>query len=315
MKGNLGEKLQSLPKPILYLILILATSIPLFFPTEVPNEPVESTKDFYATLMALPEGSKVLLMSDWTGSTRGESKGAFRSIFKILIRRKAKVAIYSAADPQAPRVAQDAINELNMERKRKNLPTFDRWNDWVNIGYFPNAEAAINGIANDLKGAFGGRKDFPPNSPPRDVFQSPVLQGVTKVEDFPLMLVITASKTSNFAVERVSGRTPLAFAVTGVMVPETQVFYQSKQIVGYCGGLKGVYDLEQLMESGVNFPDKATAKIKSDKLGTIEGFPDPDNKGQGTRYYPTLHYALALMIIMIILGNVGMFLAKRGDKS
>jgi hypothetical protein len=311
MKQSMGERLQSLPKPIIYLILILCTSIPLFVEIEVPNEPVESTIDYYAQLMALPEGSTVLLMSDWTGSTRGESKGAFRSTMKVLMRKNAKVAIFSTADPQAPRVAQDAINELNEERKRKNLPTFNRWENWVNLGYFPDAEAAINGLANDLKGAFNGRKDFPPNSPPRDVFQSPVLQGKRRVEDFPLMLVITASKTSNFTVERVSGRAPLAFAVTGVMVPETQVFYQSKQITGFCGGLKGVYDLEQLMESGINFPDKASAKIKSDKHDTVEGFPDPSNKGQGTRYYPTLHVALALMIIMVIIGNVGMILVKR----
>jgi uncharacterized protein (UPF0333 family) len=36
------------------------------------------------------------------------------------------------------------------------------------------------------------------------------------------------------------------------------------------------------------------------------------NKGSGTKYYPTLHFALLLMIVLIIIGNVEMFKAKKG---
>lgn len=309
----MGNKLQSMPKWLLYLLLILCTSVPLFFPFKVPNKPLDSTIDFYATLMKLPEGSRILIASDWTGSTRGESKGQFRAILRILMRRNIKFALYSTADPQAPRVAQDAIQELNQERVRAGERPYERWNDWINLGFFPNSEAANNGIANNMKGAFSGRKDFPPGAPPRDVFESPVLQGYTRVQQVPLIIVITASKTSNLTVERISGKAPLAFAVTGVMVPETQVFYQSGQITGFVGGLKGVYDLEQLMESGVNNP--GPNEIKSDKYPEpIPGFPGKPNIGQGTLYYPTLHLALALMIIMVILGNVGMILKKREAK-
>jgi hypothetical protein len=306
-----GNKLQSIPKPILYLLLILVTTIPLFADLSVPNKPQDAAIDLYAELMKLEPGSTILVASDWTGSTRGESKGAFRAIMKILMRRGVKVAFYSSADPQAPRVYQDAIAELNVERQAEGDKPYERWNDWVNVGFFPNAEAATNGISQDLKGAFAGRKDFPPGSVPKDVFASPVLAGKEKVEDFKMLLVITASKTSNITVERIYGKTPLAFAVTGVMVPETQVFYQAKQLVGFSGGLKGVLDLETLLETGVNYPDKATAKVKSEKYDTIEGFPGKKNKGQGTKYYPTLHFALAFMILLVIVGNVGMIMSKR----
>ena len=312
---TMGEKLQSIPKQVIYLLLIVVTTIPLFVNGTVPNKPVDSSIDLYATLMTLPTDKPVLIASDWTGSTRGESKGAFKSILRILMRRGVKFAIYSAADPQAPRVAQDVIEELNLERAAKNEPRYERWNDWINVGYFPNAEAATNGISQNLKSAFAGRKDFPPGAPPRDVFQSPVLQGMSRIQDFPLLVVITASKTSNITVERIYGKTPIAFAVTGVMVPETQVFYQSKQIIGFAGGLKGVYDMEQLMESGINNPGPdGKIAIASDKYGPIPGFPGAENTGQGTKYYPTLHFALALMILMIVLGNVGMFLKKREAK-
>jgi hypothetical protein len=114
------------------------------------------------------------------------------------------------------------------------------------------------------------------------------LQGVKTVQDFPMMITVTASKTSNFTVERVSGKTPLAFAVTGVMSPETQVFYQAKQIVGFAGGLKGEYDLETLMANGINLPGPdGKIVVKSDKYGKVDKFPGVLAPGKGALYYPT----------------------------
>lgn len=304
MNRNLGARLQSLPKPAIYFILILVTTIPLFFKMKVPNTPDPASIDLYTRLMTLPTDKPILIASDWTGSTRGESKGAFNAIVKILMRRGIKFAIYSTGDPQAPRVYQDAIAELNAERVRRGEKPFERWNDWVNVGYFPGSEAATNGIATDIRATFGGRKENAPGQGQRDVLGSPVFQGVNKVSDFSLLLVITASKTSNFTIERIKkGQPPLAMAVTGVMVPETNNFYQSGQIIGFAGGLKGVYDLEGLMDTGI-----PTANPP------IPGFPGMENAGQGTAYYPTLHFAMFLLIVMVVIGNVGMFLSRRGTR-
>lgn len=310
--GSLGQRLQSLPKFWIYLVLFVVTTAPLFIPIAVPNQPVEATVDLYATLMNLPEGGRVLLASDWTGSTRGENGGQFDAIVRILMRRNVKFALYATADPQAPQVARDEIRKLNDERTAAGLKPYERWNDWVNAGYFPNGDAALNGMVQDLPAAWAGKKDFPPGAPPTDVFQSPVLQGIHRIEDFPLLITITSSNTSVSTIQRVYGKTPIALAVTGVMTPETQVFYQSKQIVGFAGGLKGDYDLETLMESGINNPDKnGKIAVASSKYGRVPGFPGMPNKGTGTAYYPTLHFALALLILTVAIGNVGMFLSRR----
>jgi hypothetical protein len=309
-----GRRLQSLPKPLIYLILILATSIPLFKPFKVPNVPQDAAIDLYASLMQLPTDRPVLIASDWTGSTRGESKGAFRAIVKILIRRGIKFAIYSTGGPEAPQVARDAIAEINAERRAKNQSEFKQWTDWVMVGYFAGSEATTNGIATDIRATFKGAKDVAPGQGLQPVLTSPVFQGITKVQDFASLILITASKTSNFTIERIPRKSmPLAMAVTGVMVPETQNFYQAGQIVGFAGGLKGVYDLETMMEVGVNDPNSKDT-VKSDKWQTVPGWPGEDNVGQATAYYPTLHFAMALMILMIVLGNIGMFLSKKGAR-
>ncbi len=306
---SLGEKLMSIPKWALYVVLILVASVPLFVPIKVPNQPIEPAIDLYGSLMNLPEGSTVLLASDWTKSTRGESNGSFDALVKILMRRNIKLAIYSSGDPQAPQVARDAIAVLNNEQRAKGLKTYDRWNDWVTVGFFPNAEACANAIANNVRTAFSGRTESTPEGTKRDVFQSPVLQKINKVSDFSLMVVITASKTSNITIERIYGKgVNLAMMVTGVMGPESLPYYSSGQIQGLGVGLKGVYDMEQLMETGI------TKEMNSSKWGVVPGFPGESNIGNGSRYYPTLHACLLLLIVAVVVGNIGTFLTRRKAK-
>ncbi len=286
---SIADRLQSIPKPVLYLILILATTIPLFLDIPVPNEPLPESKAMYDNLMSLKEGDRVLLESDWTNSTRGESSGQFDAVIRILMRKKVKFAVYSTGDAQSPQVARDEIRVINDLEKAAKRPTLVPFEDYVIMGYFPGAEGTMNGIENNVRSTFAGKKDFPPGSPPRDVIQSPVFQGIKSVSDFKYLVVITASNTSVVTIERIK-KVPLMFMVTGVMTPETRNFYSSGQIVGLVGGVKGVYDLEGLMETG---------------------FPGQTNKGKGTAYYLSLHFALGLLIFVVILGNVAMYLSGK----
>jgi hypothetical protein len=43
----------------------------------------------------------------------------------------------------------------------------------------------------------------------------------------------------------------------------------------------------------------------------IEGFPGKNNLGNGSKYYPTLHFALLLMIVLIVIGNVEMLRSRK----
>jgi hypothetical protein len=81
--------------------------------------------------------------------------------------------------------------------------------------------------------------------------------------------------------------------------------------------VKGVFDLETLMEKGIA-PQTATGPglIKSDHFPEgVPGFPGKHNKGKGTLYYLTLHFTLGLLIVAVLTGNLGMFLASRKSKA
>jgi hypothetical protein len=307
----LGEKLQSIPRWVLYVVLIAVTSIPLFITISVPNKPTESTIDLFARLSEIEPGSTVLIASDWTNSTRGESGGHFESLIRILMRRDVKFAIYSTADPQAPQVAMDAMARLNAERQRTNQRVYERWNDYLILGYLPNAEAAGQAIANNFRAAFSSKREVAPDGAERDVFQSPVLQKYSKLSDFPLLVIVTASKTSTVSIERFAKTVPIALMVTGVMGPESYVYYASGQVVALAAGLKGVYDMETMMEVGVNLDSPGSVKAEKYAGKQFANFAGQPNTGNGARYYPTLHAALTLLILAVIIGNVGVALSRR----
>ena len=315
--ATLGGMLQSLPRPFLYLLLIMATSIPLFFDIHLPNKPSDAAMDLYAVTMKIPEGSTVLVSTEWTNGTRAESAGEFEALLRMLMHRNVKFVIFSIGDPQAPPVAKDEIRQLNEERKKNHERTYERWNDWIEIGYYANAEGTAVSLAASIKNTFAGKKDINPQGVQQDIFESPVLKNVSTLKDTPVFFEVTASSTSTIYIQRISSKVPLALLCTGVMGPEAVPYYSSGQLVGLAAGLKGVLDLETLMVDGLNSPDKdGVVKIASPKSNeVIPGFMDPKFQGKGVKYFPALHVAMVLLILAIIAGNLGMFLEKGKSNS
>jgi hypothetical protein len=82
--------------------------------------------------------------------------------------------------------------------------------------------------------------------------------------------------------------------VTGVMGPEMQVYYDSGQVKGLVSGLKGLYDVENEMQAD---------------------FPGQVNLDNGAKYYPTLHIALTLLMLAVVIGNLGMYLSRKSDNA
>lgn len=297
MKLNSSQKL--------YAMLVVCTAIPFLFNVPIPTKCSPSSVDFYQAVMAIPEGSTVLIQSDWTNSTRGESMGQMESLMKILMRHKVKSVIYSAADPQAPQVARDLINSINLDQKKHGEPEYKRWDDWVMLGFFPNPEGTGNAMASNLRKAFAGKKDTPPGGSPTDVFLSPPLKDIKSVGDAAMLINITASNTINILIERLSGRVKMGSMCTGVMGPETLTYYSSGQLSGVSVGLRGVVEMETMLQSGVNVqgPD---GKIFVEQKGKPEtaGFPGKQNLGRGMQYFLSLHIALILLIGAVIAGNL-----------
>ena len=138
---SIGDRLLGIRREVLSLVLIPGVSIPLFMDVRLPNQPKAESQAFFDVVTSLKEGDTILIQTDWTESTRGENGGLMKCLLRMVMRQKAKFAILSVSDVQAPEVARNVMAELNAERKKANQPTYEKWTDWVELGFFPNAEA------------------------------------------------------------------------------------------------------------------------------------------------------------------------------
>ncbi len=310
------EKLQQIDRKVLYLMLILATAIPLFIKgLVIPVKIEDSTGALFVKLNSLPEGSVVVIQSDWTVSSRGESAGQLEALLRILRSRKSKFVLFSAADPQAPQVARNVIRRVN-----KEFPDggFKPWQDYVDLKYFPQAESFASSMASDLRKAWDRTMIDPADGRSKSVFESPVLKGVRRLEDLQLYTIVTASGTPRIVIQRFGSpsRVPIAALVTGVMGPEHMNYFAAGQLIGMSNGLRGVVELETMMVEGVNHrvdgkASKAEYKRFNGSIPPLEGA----QYKRGMQYFASLHTALIMLIILVILGNMGIFTKwfRKGD--
>lgn len=323
-QNNIWEKLQAIDKRILYMVLVVLVVIGLSIKVTIPVKPDVSSAKLYQAFSNLPENRTVLVQSDWTNSTRGENYGHFQAAMRTLMSKNIKFVLFALADPQAPQVARNAIRELNAERVAANMEPYEIGRDYIDLGYFPNAEGTSVAMGNDLRALWKGLKTRIPGQPGEtDIFKTPVLSGVRKIQDCSMLLIVTASATSDIAIQRLSDKVAISCMCTGVSGPGLLPYYQAGQLKGLAIGLKGVYDMEQMMNSGLNFPDQSgkIAVYQENVAGPAEGYPpityekEEMRYGRGRQYYAALNIALGLLILAVVMGNVSMFAAKKARRN
>lgn len=309
-KPDFWDRLTTVPKFWLYLILMAITSSMLFPQVPLPNKPTEENIDLFAYLMQIPEGKTIIISSDWTTSTRGESQAQMDSLLRLVMRQKLKFAVVSVGDARSPQVARDAIRRINEERKAAKEPVYSKWTDYVEVGFYANVEGTFNAMGDNLRTAWKNRRDTQPGKGLTDIFESPVLKDIRKIGDAALIVDVHASNVVITMLERLYGKIPIGSMCTGVMGPETKNYYMSGQLVGLCIGLNGAVGFELMMEKGID-PEGRDGMVRANGHPRIEGFKGQKNLAQGSMYYLSLHAAMALLILAVVVGNIGMFVTRR----
>lgn len=308
MNENFWSKLQAIDRRFLYAILIVAVVSGLYIKVEIPAKADDSSVMFFKTVAEIPTEKTILLQSDWTNSTRGENQGHLEAILKVLAYRGQKFAIFSLADPQAPQVARNVIRLVNATLPEDKKLVLGE--DYVDLGYFPNAEATTLAMGIGLRKAWDGRKTKMPGGGEMDIWQTEVFKNVKKIEDVGAVIYVTASATVDVGIQRLGGKTTLLCMCTGVVGPTLLPYYSSGQLSGVAIGLKGVYDVEMMMAYGINKKqaDGKEGKVMNTKVpGTIEPIEGYKHNGRGMTYYAALNVVLGLLIFAIVIGNVAMF--------
>ena len=183
-RESFADRLQSIPKPVLYLILSSPPADSAVHDIPCPNEPLPESK----STLRQPDGPQggrqgpPRVRLDQLDARREQRRVRRRSSASSCARRS-RFAIYSAADAQAPKVARDEIRVINdLEKAAGASRTLSPFEDYVGDGLLPqrrghDSSASRHERPGDLRGPQGLPAGL---SRPRDV---PGVAGVQGSEE------------------------------------------------------------------------------------------------------------------------------------
>lgn len=282
---TIWHKIYALDRRWLYLILFLLVIIQTLAPLDIPNVVSPRSKALYDLLSRQPEGSFVVVQTDWTYSTRGESYAQFKALMRLLMRKKIRFVVTTAgSDPQAPVIAKQIIATLAREPGGNN---YEEGRDYAIAGFFPSAEAHIRAMVNNIRGELATK----------GIEGGAVIEGIRDLSDAKAVINITGSATITLWIERIRNKAPLGLMCTAVMSAENIPYYISGQLKGIVIGAKGAFDFETLLNE--EFPNSNPE------------YKDYKNYDAGRRYMGPLAFALILLIVSVIVGNIAMLQVRR----
>jgi hypothetical protein len=269
------ERLMSIDRRIIFVCVALAVAIPLIRPLGFPVQVSEEVAAFYREMEALKEGDIILLTFDYEGDVMAELNPMSIAALKHVFPRGVRVvALTTYAGGTG--IAEGILREA-AEAYGKDYGV-----DYVFLGYNPDWSGTILRLGESFK------KTYPTDQYARNSKEIPVMQEVETYDDIALICSISGSAMSEYwaiwaggryGVKVVSGNT----AIQAVLI---YPYYQAGQIPGFLGGLKGAAEYEKLIEE----------------------------PGMGIRGMDAQSVAHALMLVFIVVGNIGYFLARRAEK-
>ncbi len=273
---------QRIDRRYLYLLLVLVLSAPFLFPVPVPAPVVSpQTKSFYDTIeeMAKDPARKdklVIVSANFDAGTKAENGTQAEAVMRHLMQHHMRFAIFDFNAPQGRQLAQDFMDA----NQAKYGYVYGR--DYSNWGYRPAAAIAplLKSMVHDVPGTIGNDINGTP------VGTLPSMKDVKTVDDIGLIVELTASESLPTWLQyfQRAGKEPIPtlYCPTRVMAPQAFPLLKSGQIQGMLSGLNGTIEYEGLIHE-TGFATKASA---------------------------SLSYSNLLIMLLIILGNIGMFVAN-----
>lgn len=287
MNTTLWNRLQTIDRRVIYAVLLAVILIPLFFPISLPNVPSKQSQDFYDTIERIAKESPdkmVILDGQWSPSTRGENQWQTQAIVTHLMARHLHFAILSF-DTQNNTVTQAQIVD---PLARRYGYVYGR--DYVNWGFRPFTSfiPVVKGLVTDIPHTI--KKDYK-GTP---IEQVPVMKGIKTRGDISAVVEVTAGKTAEtwLGLFEQNNTPSFLFAPTAVTAPVYYPYLDTGQMAGMLTGIKGAGDYEGLL---------IDAKIL-------------DKPSFGTRAAGALSLVYALIILLIVLGNVGYYAQRASQR-
>ncbi len=288
--------LQRIPREWVYIVLVIAVSIPFFVTWRLPVFVSGATRGIYdateKTHRAAPD-KPVFIFSGWGPGTQGENKPQLHAFVRHMIRLRQPFVVFAAIlDPLPPKMSEIVISEeLELEKNRcasNGVPfNFEYGTHYANLGFkgiaSPTVAPIIQGLESDLPGLIVNDLYGTP------LPEIPIMSNITSLADFCMIASIGAGAEG----EDIAGvfsplhpDIPLAVATMALVCTKMYPYYDSGQFCGLMDGYTGASEYMTLL----------------------------DPTAGSSRRTNALTMARLFIVLLIVIGNVGMLFERARKK-
>jgi hypothetical protein len=240
-----AERMLSIDRRIIFLVIGLCTLIPLLYPVGLAIKVSPEVRRVYDYIDSLPEGSVFLLSLDFDPASKPELYPQAVALLHHAFRKNLRVIGMTLWLPGTG-MANEVVSRVAREEGKVS------GKDYAFLGWSPGGSSVIINMGQDLY------KAFPTDYNDQPTADLPVLKGVRSLRDVNYVISLAAGSTG-IETWYVFGKDKYKFELgggcTGVIAPGLYPLLRSGQINGLIGGLRGAAEYEVL----IGRKDKAVA--------------------------------------------------------
>jgi hypothetical protein len=235
---NIIERLETIDRRIIFLLIILAVVIPLLSPIGLKIEVSDPVQRFYRAVEELEPGSVVLLSAEYDASTMPEVYPMNEALVRHCFSKDLKI-VSIGLWPQGVSLNQEAMEQGAREYEKEYGV------DYVNLGYKAGGIVVISALGEDIP------TTFPQDYALRPIEQFAIMKGVENLDNIDLIVSLSAGDPGvREWVMIAHGRygKNVCGGVTAVSAPAFYPFLNAGQLKGLMGGMKGAAEYETLLK-------------------------------------------------------------------
>jgi hypothetical protein len=288
--ASISDKLLSLDRRWLFLLVFLGVAIPIIRPVGLPVTTTASTRMAYEYVERLEPGDVVWLSFDYGPSSAPENDPMAEGFMRHCFTKKLRVIVTALYPLGGLGLANNAVAKVTAE-----FPSLEYGEDYVNLGYKDGAAAVMRRLGQDIVGAF----PTDVRGTPIDTF--PIFRGIHSIRDIKVVFTAATGLTGEYWITQVHQQsgTPVIIGPTAVSAPKYYAYLNAGQVVGMLGGMKGAAEYEKLLAA--QHPD----------LGRFYKSTRDFTATKGMDGQTVIHFVI---ILFILLGNFAYLRRRAAQK-
>ncbi|MFH2056398.1 MAG: hypothetical protein ABIJ61_10600 [bacterium] len=284
---TLYERLLGLDRRWVFLVLAIFVVGPLFLDITAPMGISREVREVFDYVESLQAGDYIVMGFDYDPNALAELEPMAYAILEQCLAKKIKVIALTLSQNGAGMAEQSLLNVVDSTRIYHDIePVYGE--DYMFLGYRPYYAIVILSMGRNF------RIPFPQDYYNNPLDSIPMMVGINNYDDVKCVIDFTGSNVADAWVAYGNGAygVKLAMGMTGVQAADYYPYYQSGQLFGIMGGMKGAAEYEHLAANE----------------GPLA------NTGPAVEAMKVQIFAHLVIIAFIVVGNIGFFLDKRAKR-